>query len=74
MNALVRPQARGFFVFNPVVPGADPSAASDDNPTRGCMQVAYADDELATCLPGWSVTRVGVSSEGLRIVEATAHG
>ena len=73
-NAVLEPGARGFFVFNPVLSRDELEAVPDSNPTRGCMHVDYGDEELAGCLPGWSVTRFGRTEEGFRVVEATVGG
>jgi ubiquinone/menaquinone biosynthesis C-methylase UbiE len=68
-----RARARGFFVFNPLVTeSGDPAA--EDNPTRGCMHVAYRDDELPSLLAGWTVTGRQASDEGFRILEAAFEG
>ena len=69
-NAVVQPGARGFFVFNPILTAAEVEASQRDNSTRECMHVSYEDAELGACLPGWSVTRVGTTLEGFRVVEA----
>jgi ubiquinone/menaquinone biosynthesis C-methylase UbiE len=71
LNSLVRAGGPGFFVFSPALTAAELAAIPDGNPTKGCMHVAYEDDELPGCLPDWSVTTVGVSAEGFRLVEAT---
>jgi ubiquinone/menaquinone biosynthesis C-methylase UbiE len=74
LNSVAQVGARGFFVFNPVLTSAEIAAIPDDNPTKSCMHVAYADHELASCLAGWSVTRVGSSVERFRLIEATLVG
>lgn len=71
LNAVVRVGGRGFFVFNPAATPADVEVIPKDNPTKGCMRVAYRNHELAILLAGWSVTRLGVSAEGFRLIEAT---
>ena len=68
-----RAGARGFFVFNPFVT-EPPDAPASDNPTSGCKHVAYGDDELPSCLPGWTVTGRQTSDEGFRIVESVFRG
>jgi SAM-dependent methyltransferase len=70
INGSARAGARGFFAFSPVLSEAESVAASRGNPTCGCMHVAYDDDELRESLSGWEVTRMGVSAEGFRLVEA----
>jgi ubiquinone/menaquinone biosynthesis C-methylase UbiE len=74
LNALLRPSGRGFFVFSPVLTQAELEAIPDDNPTKGCGHVVYEDAELTTCLPGWSITRLGSTQERLRVIEATYCG
>lgn len=71
VNEVVQMGGRGFFVFNPLLTPSELAAISDENPTKGCMHVAYADDELISCLTGWSITRSGGSAEGFRLLEAT---
>lgn len=71
VNHVVRPGAPGFFVFNPYLTEADLASLPEGNPTKDCMHVAYTDHELLRCVPGWSVTRRGSSTEGFRILEAT---
>ena len=66
--------ARGFFVFNPYMTDAECAAMSQDNPTKDCMHVVYADDELPRRLPRWRVTRQARSAEGFRILEAVHVG
>ncbi len=70
INDSAAPGAHGFFVFNPYLTEAEFASVSDQNPTRECMHVAYEDDELPACLPGWAVTRMDVSAERFRLVEA----
>jgi SAM-dependent methyltransferase len=70
INYSTRPGARGFFVFNPYLTEADLASVSDQNPTKDCKHVAYEDDELSACLPGWALTRTKVSAERFRLVEA----
>ena len=74
LNAVARLGARGFFVFNPALTSAEREAIPADNPTKGCMHVAYGEHELATVLAGWSVTRFGLSGERFRLIEATRNG
>jgi ubiquinone/menaquinone biosynthesis C-methylase UbiE len=71
LNAVTQPGARGFFVFNPAFTAAELATVPDDNPTKGCMHVVYEDAELPARLPGWSITRLGCTAEGFRVVEAT---
>ena len=74
LRSVVQVGGRGFFLFNPALTAAELAAIPDDNPTKGCMHVAYKDHELPGCLAGWSVTRIGVSAERFRIIEATLVG
>lgn len=70
LSAVTRAGGRGYFVFSPVLTPGELAGASD-NPTKGCTHVVYEDDELAACLPGWTVTAVDSSAERFRLIEAT---
>lgn len=72
LNAVTRAGGRGYFVFSPV-PSPAELAEATDNPTKGCTHVVYQDDELAACLPGWTVTAIDSSAERFRLIEATFH-
>ena len=70
VHRVIRVDSPGFFVFNPDLTEQDAAPIAEDNPTKDCMHVAYRDHELPARLDGWAVSRVGVSKEGFRIVEA----
>ena len=74
LNSVAEPGAHGFFVFNPVLTPAELATIPDGNPTKGCMHVVYADRELPGCLPGWSITRLALTADRFRVIEAEFHG